>query len=58
MDKIKGKIEEFNNDLLKIPFAQQLTQATQVPLAVFALGIVTISVLLVAFNFSISAIIV
>lgn len=58
MDKLKHKIEAFNDDLLKIPYVKQLSQATQVPAAVFALAIVTVSVLLVAFNISFSALII
>ena len=58
MDQIKIKLEAFNNDILKVPGIKEVSQKTNIPAGFFALGAITLSVLLVAFNFSFSSIIV
>ena len=51
MDQIKLKLEGFNKDLMKIPGVEDLVKATNIPASFFALGVITFSVVLVAFNF-------
>ena len=58
MEQLQGKIDKFNGDLLKVPFVKQLSDQTKLPPSVFALAIITISVLLVAFNLPFSHLVV
>ena len=58
MEEIKAKLEKFNNELLEIGVVRQISEATNVPPMFFALGIITVSVVLVAFDFAISSVIV
>ena len=51
MEEIKHKLEDFNKDLEKIPGVAELVKATNIPAAFFALGVVTICVIMVAFDF-------
>ena len=51
-------MQAFNDDMLKVPYVKEITDATQVPPGIFAIGALTLSVLLVAFNFSIGTFVV
>ena len=58
MEDLKNKLQKFNDELLEIPLVKQIFEATNVPPMFYALAVVTVSVVLVAFNLSISGIIV
>ena len=58
MDQLKFKMEKFNSEVLKIPYMKELSEKTGIPAGVFILIDITIIVVLVAFNFSFSNVLV
>ena len=50
MDEVKHKIESFNDELMSFQVFRTLNLKTNLPASVFAMAIVTICVILVAFD--------
>ena len=53
--EIKAKLEDINNDLLKVPQLKAIQDALNVPIGMVVLGVITICVILVGFGFPFSS---
>ena len=52
--EIKQKLEDINNDLLKVPQLKKVQDAIGIPVGLLVVGVLALSVLLVGFNFPFS----
>ena len=51
MSEVKEKLEKLNDEIMKIPGMKELTEATNVPAGAFVFGALVLSVILIAFEF-------
>jgi len=58
MSEVKDKLEKLNNEILKIPGMHELSEATNVPAGAFVFGALLFSVILIAFDFPMSSLLV
>jgi len=55
MSDVKNKLEELNNEILKIPGMKELSEATNVPAGGFVFGALVLSVIIIAFDWPFSS---